>query len=401
MRIAVAADERVGVAAAVLEELRRRGHEPIAHGALAEGERDDWAWASEAAARDVAEGRAEQAIVCCWTGTGASIAANKVAGVRAALCADAATADGARRWNDANVLALSLRTTSEAELSGDPRRLVRGRAVGRGRRPRQRRAPGAIERGALTVPVRRLLPERGETTVADQVAGARPGPARARPDRPYLVTNFALTLDGHATIAGRSGPIGTATDTAMLVGLRTRVDAVMIGAGTMRAESYGRVIADPAKRERREREGLAPDPLVVIVSGRLDLPWDAPLFTEGFGRCLICTSSEVDPPETTTAVEVLRQRSGGRPAGAARAPARRARRPGPALRGRAASARASCSTPGWSTSCSSPTRRSSPAAHGPGLVAGLSELERPLELAWLLADEASGELFGRYRVPRG
>jgi ribose 5-phosphate isomerase B len=83
---------------------------------LAEGERDDWAWASEAAARDVAEGRADQAVVCCWTGTGASIAANKVAGARAALCADAETARGARRWNDANVLALSLRTTSAALL---------------------------------------------------------------------------------------------------------------------------------------------------------------------------------------------------------------------------------------------------------------------------------------------
>jgi ribose 5-phosphate isomerase B len=117
VRIAVAADERTGVADAVIDELRRRGHEPIAHGALAEGERDDWAWASEAAARDVAAGRAEQAVVCCWTGTGASIAANKVDGVRAALCADAATAAGARRWNDANVLALSLRTTSEAELA--------------------------------------------------------------------------------------------------------------------------------------------------------------------------------------------------------------------------------------------------------------------------------------------
>jgi ribose 5-phosphate isomerase B len=116
VRIAVAADERVGVADALLKELRERGHEPIPHGALAEGERDDWAWASEAAARDVAEGRAEQAIVCCWTGTGASIAANKVAGVRAALCPDAQTAEGARKWNDANALALSLRATSEAEL---------------------------------------------------------------------------------------------------------------------------------------------------------------------------------------------------------------------------------------------------------------------------------------------
>jgi ribose 5-phosphate isomerase B len=116
MRIAIAADERTGVADAVVRELRERGHEPVVHGALADGERDDWAWASEAAARDVAEGRAEQAVVCCWTGTGASIAANKVAGIRAALCVDGPTAAGARRWNDANVLALSLRSTSEAEL---------------------------------------------------------------------------------------------------------------------------------------------------------------------------------------------------------------------------------------------------------------------------------------------
>ena len=116
MRISVAADERTGVADAVVEELRRRGHEPLVHGALNEDERDDWAWASEAAARDVAEGRAEQGVVCCWTGTGASIAANKVEGIRAALCGDSETARGARRWNDANVLALSLRTTSPAVL---------------------------------------------------------------------------------------------------------------------------------------------------------------------------------------------------------------------------------------------------------------------------------------------
>lgn len=117
MRIAIAADELTGVAAELADELERRGHETVArHGALCAEERDDWAWASEAAARDVAEGRAEQAIVCCWTGTGASIAANKVPSIRAALCLDAQTAEGARRWNDANVLALSLRSTSQAEL---------------------------------------------------------------------------------------------------------------------------------------------------------------------------------------------------------------------------------------------------------------------------------------------
>ena len=116
MRISVAADELTGIATTLLGELERRGHHTVGHGALGEGERNDWAWASEAAARDVAEGRAQQAVVCCWTGTGASIAANKVDRVRAALCLDAATAGGARRWNDANVLALSLRATSEAEL---------------------------------------------------------------------------------------------------------------------------------------------------------------------------------------------------------------------------------------------------------------------------------------------
>ena len=116
MRIAIAADELTGVAESLPEELRRRGHEPLLHGVYAHDERDDWAWASEAAARDVAEGTAHQAVVACWTGTGASIAANKVSGVRAALCSDAQTAEGARRWNDANVLALSLRLTSRAAL---------------------------------------------------------------------------------------------------------------------------------------------------------------------------------------------------------------------------------------------------------------------------------------------
>jgi ribose 5-phosphate isomerase B len=117
MRISVAADERIGVVDALVAELFRRGHEAIRHGALTDDERDDWAWSAELAARDVVDGRADQAVVCCWTGTGASIAANKVAGVRAALCCDAQTAAGARRWNDANVLALSLRLTTDALLT--------------------------------------------------------------------------------------------------------------------------------------------------------------------------------------------------------------------------------------------------------------------------------------------
>jgi len=117
MRISLAADELTGIAVILSVELGERGHQVILHGALTDDESGDWAEASAAAAADVVEGRADQAIVCCWTGTGAAIAANKLRGVRAALCADAVTAAGARRWNDANVLALSLRATADAELA--------------------------------------------------------------------------------------------------------------------------------------------------------------------------------------------------------------------------------------------------------------------------------------------
>jgi riboflavin biosynthesis pyrimidine reductase len=136
--------------------------------------------------------------------------------------------------------------------------------------------------------MRRLLPDPGPTTVAEQLEGYRPW-EEAHEDRPSVAMNFVTTLDGRATIEGRSGPIGSDTDTEMLVGLRTRFDAVMIGAGTMRAERYGQ----PA------------EPLMVLVSGRLDLPWDAPLFSAG-GEVLIFTSSEAEPPETAASIELVR-----------------------------------------------------------------------------------------------
>ncbi|MFI6335497.1 RpiB/LacA/LacB family sugar-phosphate isomerase [Streptomyces sp. NPDC050535] len=116
MRISVSSDMDEPTARRLVTELRERGHEVLTHGALEPGETTRWAFCSETAAREVATGTSDQAVVCCWTGTGASIAANKVPGVRAALCTDAYTADGARRWNDANVLALSLRLTSEPLL---------------------------------------------------------------------------------------------------------------------------------------------------------------------------------------------------------------------------------------------------------------------------------------------
>jgi riboflavin-specific deaminase-like protein len=153
--------------------------------------------------------------------------------------------------------------------------------------------------------VRRLSPDPGPTTIDEQLEAYRPW-EQAHEERPFVAMNFAATVDGRASIGGVSGPIGSATDTAMLVGLRTRFDAVMIGAGTMRAERYGRPVSDPAKRAQRDELGLSGDPLTVIISGRLDLPWDAALFTEGAGRVLIFTAADTEPPETETQLTVVR-----------------------------------------------------------------------------------------------
>jgi riboflavin-specific deaminase-like protein len=153
--------------------------------------------------------------------------------------------------------------------------------------------------------VRRLLPDPAETTVAAQLEGYRPW-EEPREERPHVAVNFAATVDGRATIGGVSGSIGSAADTEMLVRLRTRFDAVMIGAGTMRAERYGRPVSDPDERERRERLGLRPEPLMAIVSGRLDLPWDAPLFTAGAGDVMIFTAADTEPPEVATPLRVVR-----------------------------------------------------------------------------------------------
>jgi ribose 5-phosphate isomerase B len=123
MRIAFGTDERTGVTDHIKAALAERGHDVVLV-----GENIPWPDAGRGVGRAVVDGRADRGIVCCWTGTGVSMAANKVAGVRAALCTDRATAEGARRWNDANVLALGLRLTSatvademlDAFLTTDP-----------------------------------------------------------------------------------------------------------------------------------------------------------------------------------------------------------------------------------------------------------------------------------------
>ena len=115
MKISVGADERLTVVEAALELLKARGDEVTWHGPKA-GATDPWPQVARLVGKDVTEGRSDEGILFCWTGTGVSIAAKKVPGVRAALCVDAETARGARLWNNANVLCISMRLTSEAVL---------------------------------------------------------------------------------------------------------------------------------------------------------------------------------------------------------------------------------------------------------------------------------------------
>jgi ribose 5-phosphate isomerase B len=123
VRIAFGTDDATALTDTIKDLLTAQGHEVVVV-----GEGDPWPDVGRAVGDAVASGAADRGVVCCWTGTGVSIAANKVAGVRAALCTDAATARGARQWNDANVLALGLRLTSpevakemlEAFLTTDP-----------------------------------------------------------------------------------------------------------------------------------------------------------------------------------------------------------------------------------------------------------------------------------------
>ncbi len=112
MKLSVGSDMDMHVARVVFDKLRERGHEIVVYGPVADRPML-WPEVARRVAEDVAAGRADEGVLFCWTGTGVSIAANKVPGVRAALCDDAETARGARLWNKANVLCMSLRRTSE------------------------------------------------------------------------------------------------------------------------------------------------------------------------------------------------------------------------------------------------------------------------------------------------
>jgi 5-amino-6-(5-phosphoribosylamino)uracil reductase len=171
----------------------------------------------------------------------------------------------------------------------------------------------------------RLLPEPGMLELSE-LRDALNLPVDAHPDRPYTIANFVESVDGRATVDGRSAPLSDAGDRAMFHTLREKVDAVIAGTGTLRVERYGPLIRDPEARQRRVENGLDPAPLACVVTRSGDVPTDIPLFADEQSRIAVFTAApapalpehvevvELDPaePTLTTALRRLRTQHGVR-----------------------------------------------------------------------------------------
>jgi riboflavin-specific deaminase-like protein len=142
-------------------------------------------------------------------------------------------------------------------------------------------------------PVRELLAEVGPRE-------------RAPDDRPFVFVNMIATVDGRATLDGRTDGLGGTGDLEQLLELRVLADAVLIGTETVRAEGYDRLVRSAARRERRRAAGLAEDPLAVLLSRRFDVPWEAGLFQAAEQPVLIYAGADGEPPDVPAAIEVVR-----------------------------------------------------------------------------------------------
>jgi riboflavin-specific deaminase-like protein len=159
--------------------------------------------------------------------------------------------------------------------------------------------------------LKRLLPGPPEPLAAEQVVEElrlwELPPTGAPSGRPLVLLNMACTADGRATVGGRSGPIGNRADRELFHALRAAVDAVLVGAGTVRAERYGRLVRDEAHRRLRAARGLAEEPLACLVSASLDLAPDIPLLADPAARVAVLTPSATgELPGTATPVEYVR-----------------------------------------------------------------------------------------------
>lgn len=155
------------------------------------------------------------------------------------------------------------------------------------------------------VRLRRLVPGPATLTADEAMAALGLGDL-APPERPYLVLNMVATLDGKAALGGRTAGIGSPADRELFHHLRTQADAVMAGAGTLRAERYGRVVREPALRAKREREGLDADPLACVVSGSLGGLAELPLLAVPEQRVAVLTAASGELPPREARVEYVR-----------------------------------------------------------------------------------------------
>jgi riboflavin-specific deaminase-like protein len=248
---------------------------------------------------------------------------------------------------------------------------------------------------------RRLTPDSGTLTAVEAAAMLREG-ADPPADRPYLALNMVATADGRITIGGRSGPIGNEADRALFHELRAQVDAVMVGAGTVRTERYGRIVRDPDRRARRQAAGLEPDPLAVIVSARLALDADIPLLQDPESRVVIVTAADGEIDGARAHIEYLRADADEAPGTVPLTPAMRQLRErgvetvlcegGPVLN-------ATLLAEGLVDELFLVVAPKLAGGSGPGVVSG-PELDPTAEMELISALEAGGDLFLRYRIPR-
>jgi len=153
----------------------------------------------------------------------------------------------------------------------------------------------------------RLLPGAAHDLSAADLAAAVP-PPRLPADRPWLALNMIATADGRATVAGRTGPIANRADYELFHALRTRVDAVMVGAETVRVEGYGRMVPDAGNREARVRAGLVADPVAVVLTRTVDVSASVGMLAAPENRVIVVTPSpDAELEATEASVEYLRE----------------------------------------------------------------------------------------------
>ena len=250
-------------------------------------------------------------------------------------------------------------------------------------------------RNEPAVALRRLLPEAGHLT-ADEAAAQLRFCDWAPADRPYVAVNMVATVDGRASVSGRTAPISSVADRQLFHALRTRVDAILVGAGTLRTERYGRLVRDPHRREQRVAAGLDADPVAIVVSGRLDLPADLPLLQDAASRVIVVTAAQTPLPDCAAQVSYVRSAPVDLGAALAQVRAEHGVRSilcegGPRLN-------ASLFAAGLADELFLTTYPTLAGGAGALTIIGDAPLPDPLDvrMQWLL--ECDGELFARYRL---